>query len=103
MKPRFPIFAGFFPVAKHCQAGTLDGGTIDSRTPWTPRWERRLRLGSLSIHFSIRCGEAASRPITIALMFSHLVSIFSRGRPGRMRLLCREECYSKQPQEDCQC
>src|SRR2546425_6482185 len=103
MKPRFPIFAGFFPVAKHCQAGTLDGGTIDSRTPWTPRWERRLRLGSLSIHFSIRCGEAASRPITIALNTKHRDPVFSLGRPGRMRLQYREGYYSTRLQEGHQC
>src|SRR2546426_11111026 len=68
VKPNMPILAGFFPVAKHCQAGTLSGGTIDWRTPSAPADRIDPRLGRSSIHFVIRNGEAESMPITRALI-----------------------------------
>ncbi len=68
VKPKIPIFAGFFPVAKHCQAGTLSGGTIDLRIPWAPASKTERMFGSLSIHFSIRNGEAESIPMTKAFI-----------------------------------
>src|SRR6266852_741184 len=68
VKPNMPILAGFFPVAKHCHAGTLSGGTIDSRIPWVPVSKIERMLGSLSIHFSIRYGEAESMPMTRAFI-----------------------------------
>src|SRR5436309_16019371 len=47
--PHRPILAGFFPVAKHCPAGTLAGGTIELSVPRTPCSPRRPGLGSFSI------------------------------------------------------
>src|SRR6266571_319331 len=69
-KPQSPILAGFIPVAKHCQAGTLSGGTIDFKIPCAPPSKNDRIFGSLSIHFWIRYGEAESIPTTRASIFT---------------------------------
>src|SRR3989442_12509117 len=68
VKLNIPILAGFLPVAKPCQKGTLSGGTIDLRIPWAPVSKTERMFGSLSIHFSIRNGEAESIPMTRAFI-----------------------------------
>src|SRR5918996_1199440 len=61
-----PNFPGFFPVTKHCQAGTVTGGMHERKGPLTPSSTKDLKNGRrpCSIQGRSRVNVAPSNPIT---------------------------------------